>query len=177
MADIVSPDRRYSGSYMEALREGLYLEREKDEEQLRLIGMGFDAYLQQRYDLKRPVIMPDGTAVQKVPQTDYWLVEGERFIGAVSVRHVLNDYLLKYGGHIGYAVRKNERRKGYGALQLKLVLPRVKKELGLSRVLITCWDNNSSSIRIIEAAGGALENRLEEAGSAVLKRRYWVEIK
>lgn len=35
-----------------------------------------------------------------------------KIIGRVSVRHQLNEHLRKRGGHIGYAVAKNFRRKG-----------------------------------------------------------------
>lgn len=173
MPTLVSPHIRYRDSYAEALREGLYLQP-KSEDYIRLVETDFDEYLRQRYDLSQPFIQPDGKAVKKVASTDYWLVEGDRFLGHVSVRHELPEHLLRFGGHIGYAVRKSERRKGYGALQLKLALPRVKKELGLERVLLTCDDDNAGSIAIIEGAGGVLENKLPVEGSPVLKRRYWI---
>lgn len=173
MPGLAAPHIRYRDSYVAALREGLYLQP-KPEEYIRLIETDFDEYLRQRYDVSQPFIQPDGTPVPKVPSTDYWLVEGDRFLGHVSVRHTLTEPLLKYGGHIGYAVRKSERRKGYGALQLKLALPRVKEELGLEKVLLTCDDNNLGSIAIIEGAGGVLENKLPVEGSDVLKRRYWI---
>ncbi|MDY4191564.1 MAG: hypothetical protein SOX72_05045, partial [Oscillospiraceae bacterium] len=38
-----------------------------------------------------------------------------RMVGIIDIRHRLNDYLFRYGGHIGYSVRKSERRKGYAA--------------------------------------------------------------
>src|SRR5687768_6628912 len=39
-----------------------------------------------------------------VPQTTYWMIAGDdrRAVGAVRVRHRLNDRLLRAGGHIGY---------------------------------------------------------------------------
>ena len=37
----------------------------------------------------------------------------ERLVGLIDVRHSLDtDFFLRYGGHIGYAVRPSERRKG-----------------------------------------------------------------
>jgi len=42
-----------------------------------------------------------------VPADTYFLVAGEdtRILGAINIRYVLNDYLLNYGGHIGYGIR------------------------------------------------------------------------
>lgn len=39
--------------------------------------------------------------------------ENDRIVGMIDVRHRMNDYLAAYAGHIGYSVRKSERRKGY----------------------------------------------------------------
>ena len=36
----------------------------------------------------------------------------------IQLRHCFNDYLERYGGHIGYSVRPDERRKGYAAWML-----------------------------------------------------------
>src|SRR5690242_12027209 len=38
-----------------------------------------------------------------VPDTKRWIVEGDTFLGFLSVRHELNDFLLEEGGHIGYS--------------------------------------------------------------------------
>ena len=55
-------------------------------------------------------------------------------VGAVNIRHDLNDYLLKYGGHIGDGIRPSERRKGYATEMIRLALEECRK-LGLTRVL------------------------------------------
>jgi predicted acetyltransferase len=60
-----------------------------------------------------------------------------RVVGMVNIRHFLNDYHLQYNGHIGYSIRKTERRKGYAKEQLRLALLECKR-LGISNVLITC---------------------------------------
>ncbi len=40
-----------------------------------------------------------------VPVTALWIVEGESYLGRVSLRHRLTEHLLTWGGHIGYGVR------------------------------------------------------------------------
>ncbi len=68
-----------------------------------------------------------------VGATTYWLVDDEqqRFLGQIDIRHELTERLLRYGGHIGYAVRLGEWNKGYGTLMLSLALPHAKA-LGIS---------------------------------------------
>ena len=50
-----------------------------------------------------------------------WLI-GYTMVGAVNIRHYLNEYLLKYGGHIGDGIRPSERRKGYATKMISLAL-------------------------------------------------------
>ena len=108
-----------------------------------------------------------------VPETLYFLTDENetKLFGAVDIRHSLNDYLLQFGGHIGYGIVPSERRKGYAQMQLALALP-IAHAMGLQKVLITCADTNIGSAKTIENAGGVLENKVEEDG--VLMRRYWV---
>ena len=43
----------------------------------------------------------------------FFALYNDKIVGIINARHELNDYLLNFGGHIGYSVRKSERRKGY----------------------------------------------------------------
>ena len=58
----------------------------------------------------------------KVPESTYWLYDGDRPVGYGKIRHFLTEKLRKDGGSIGYAVRPSERRKGYGTAFLHLLL-------------------------------------------------------
>ena len=110
-----------------------------------------------------------------VPASVFFLLHNGRFIGRVSIRHRLNDFLRRIGGHIGYYIRSDERRKGYGSLILKLTLDKARR-LGLKRVLVTCDEGNLGSQKIIEKNGGRLEN-VEPTENGPPKRRYWIELK
>jgi len=115
--------------------------------------------------------IPEG----KVPAGLFLLVgdDGERILGAVSIRYALNDYLLKYGGHVGYGVRPSERRKGYASKMLALALV-VCRGRGMTKVLVTCDSVNVASARTILANGGILEDEvIHPDGSPV--QRYWIE--
>jgi len=93
----------------------------------------------------------------RVPATFLLAEVDGAIVGRVSIRHELNDYLERFGGHIGYAVRPAHRRRGYGRAILRQSLD-VARSVGLSRVLLTCDDTNAASVRIIESCGGLLED-------------------
>ena len=111
-----------------------------------------------------------------VPQTTYWLFDENGYmLGESRLRHTLNDDLLTFGGHIGYRVRPSVRRQGFATRLLALTLEKAR-EMGLTRVLVTCDDSNLASARVIEANGGVLENRLQPPGMLQLVRRYWIDL-
>jgi predicted acetyltransferase/predicted GNAT family N-acyltransferase len=97
-----------------------------------------------------------------------------RIFGMVSLRFELNDYLFRYGGHIGYGVRPSERGKGYGTIQLKLALEEMRKR-GIYRVLITCDKDNPASAKVIQNCGGVLENEVTEDDGEIVQR-YWIDL-
>ncbi|HHV32466.1 MAG: GNAT family N-acetyltransferase [Ruminococcaceae bacterium] len=109
-----------------------------------------------------------------VPGTTWFYVnDAGRILGAVNLRHRLNESLLNFGGHIGYGVRPSERRKGYACAMLALALEESKK-LGLTRVLVTCDKKNIASARTIQKNGGVLENEVLEDGR--ITQRYWIAL-
>ena len=108
-----------------------------------------------------------------VPATLYFLVAGGgRILGAIHLRHELNDKLLHHGGHIGYGVRPSERGKGNAARMLRMLL-RDRRVMELRRVLLTCDDDNLASAKTIERCGGALWDTTEDQGRTI--RRYWID--
>ena len=94
-------------------------------------------------------------------------------VGAVNIRHYLNDYLLRCGGHIGDGIRPSERRKGYATAMIGLALEECRR-LGIDRVLLVCDKRNIGSAKSIINNGGRLENEVEEDGK--IMQRYWIEL-
>ncbi len=110
-----------------------------------------------------------------VPDTTLFCLDKDRniFVGAVNIRHYLNDTLLKTGGHIGDGIRPSERRKGYATAMIALALDECKK-LGINKVLMCCNKENIASAKSIINNGGTLENEVEEEGH--IEQRYWIQL-
>jgi predicted acetyltransferase len=101
----------------------------------------------------------------------WWITEGRVVVGAVALRHELNDFLRDAGGHVGYSVRPSARRRGVAGWALARALQRASV-MGIDPVLVTCAVDNEASRRTIEAAGGVLE----DVRDTVLGRveRFWI---
>ena len=64
----------------------------------------------------------------RVQSSVYFLMAYGKLVGHLSIRHNINNaFLSLYGGHIGYAVRPTERRKGYATTMLGLALEKCKE--------------------------------------------------
>ena len=122
---------------------------------------------------QNPELVPEG----RVPATQFIFVreEDQKIVGMLQIRHFLNDYLEKYGGHIGYSVAPSERRKGYASMMLKSALPACKK-LGINKVMITCTDHNIGSRKTILANGGVYESTVYESDEKVFLEKYWIDL-
>ncbi len=111
----------------------------------------------------------------KVPDSTFFCLDTDRniIVGAVNIRHYLNENLLRNGGHIGDGVRPSERRKGVATKMISLALEECGK-LGISRVLMVCDKDNIGSAKSIINNGGVLENEIFCDG--VIEQRYWIEV-
>lgn len=169
-AQLVRPSVRYRDSVLAAIRE-FQAEGRYSAYSLADLTADFAAFVQRLLDDEDPSkVLP-----HFVPQTIYWLVEGDEFIGRISLRHELNDQLRQIGGHIGYEIRPSRRRQGYGTAILGLVLPKAR-ERGLTSVLITCDADNIASRRIIEQHGGLPDAPYIPPDGSVTALRYWIEL-
>lgn len=130
-------------------------------------------WIKQVEDLSKPETTPP----EFVPATQFIYVRQSdgKMVGAIQVRHCFNGFLERYGGHIGYSVSPDERRRGYAGAMLREVLPYCRT-LGLERVLITCTDKNEASRRTIIANGGVYESTVFEPREGINLQRYWIEL-
>ena len=117
----------------------------------------------------------DNLQAGHVPSTFLFAFAGARIVGRVTIRHALTPVLERVGGHIGYVVVPQFRRKGCATEMLRQSLRIARERFGLHRVLVTCDDDNIGSIRTIEKNGGMLEDVLKPPDVPKPKRRYWID--
>lgn len=130
----------------------------------------WDAYLKALDEERAGIGLPPGWVPGTLLVAD---VDGE-IVGRSSIRHALNDYLAREGGHIGYGVLPAHRRRGYATEILRQSLI-IARSIGIDRVLVTCDDDNVGSIAVIEACGGQLDSVVEGTSPPRPVRRYWID--
>lgn len=141
---------------------------------LKLSCNDYDEFLQKTNDFSNGIIPPNSSHLVKA--TTYFLMNEleNKILGAVNIRHYLNDNLLKTGGHIGYGIAPSERRKGYAIKMLAFALEKCR-ELGIEKALVTCDKGNIGSAKTILKNGGMLENEIVEDDGNIVER-YWIDL-
>jgi len=169
---LVEPSAEYEKAFIEMIHEWEQTGEKMVPFVLRMDMSDFEVYLQTLYQMKTEVTEGKKT----VNSSTFWLVSSHdetRTIGAVNIRHDLNEHLLKIGGHIGFGIRPSERGKGYATQMLALALVEARR-LGLAKVLITCDEDNLGSQKTILNNGGVLENKTFFNGKMI--ERYWIQL-
>ena len=92
-----------------------------------------------------------------------------------SLKFELTDFLLRFGGHVGYAVRPSERNRGLATQILRQGLA-LAKAAGFERILCVCNADNYASEKVILKNGGALENELYDPDEKVMVKRFWIQL-
>jgi predicted acetyltransferase len=180
-ACLISPSINYKNSYLDALNEfrgvnDLFFSRRLIYEayDMRELEGDFEKHILQPFsDFSNGIGMPDGF----IPQSEYWLVQGNEYIGAIHIRHGLTEHLENEGGNLGYEIRPSRRRQGYAKIAVKLGLKKAAA-LGVPKVLITCNALNIPSART--AMSLALELNGVEADSFIMNdgrtiRKFWFD--
>jgi predicted acetyltransferase len=132
-------------------------------------GMEWAAYLDELDRQRRGVDLRPGL----VPATFLVADVGGELVGRSSIRHELNEFLAREGGHIGYGVLAPHRRRGYATQMLRQSLI-IARSLGVDRALVTCDDDNIASAMVIERCGGLFDSLVGGDGGQA-KRRYWID--
>ena len=161
---LVAPAMEFLESYRESLRGGWSSETASEDATAAAAELAeidadpaaFVAALNDPVRGGRPVTLPDGTQVPRLPGVRRWMWDGE-YCGAISLRWQpgtmdLPPYCL---GHIGYAVVPWKRRRGYATTALGQMLVLAREE-GLPFVDIVTDDDNVASQAVVRANGGLL---------------------
>lgn len=177
---LVTPDLAHMASFVDALREGYQRDtlRAETPQAIAQIAREPDWFLRQLNDPPAHIVLPDGTLGERVLETQLWYVEGDEFLGSISVRHRLNAILEQWGGHIGYAVRPSAWGRGHATAMLAAMLDHVRAHLPLERVTLTANVKNLASIRVIEKNGGVFHDEIAHPWiEGDTGRRYWIDLR
>ncbi|MFI6850592.1 GNAT family N-acetyltransferase [Kitasatospora sp. NPDC050467] len=102
-----------------------------------------------------------------------WIVEGDRVLGGIALRHGPEGYVPLYG-HIGYGIRPSARRRGLATWALGRMLDEAR-QLGMDRILLGCAVDNTASARTITHHGGVFEGIRDTRLGPV--QRYWITLR
>lgn len=164
---LVRPAPEHLPGYVAALRRGYSpssSRAEKRLEELDAIAADTDAFLASCDDLEArgaPVVLPDGSRVQRLPGFVRWMWDGE-FAGGIGLRWQAGTPELPAWchGHVGYSVVAWKRGRGYATEALRLILPEARN-VGLPYVEVVTSPDNVASQRVITANGGVLIERFQ----------------
>lgn len=162
---LVSPSLDYQLSYYS------YIEELGDEERypypLDLEYQNFSRLITLLNDYSNGINLPNWL----VPNSTYWLVDGNDIVGCSHLRHRLNAQLELAGGHIGLGVRPSARGQGIGRTLMNLTLEKAKHK-GINPVHIHCYSSNEASKKLIESVGSTLSSTYTDERSAQEVLRY-----
>ena len=154
---LVVPDIFYKESYADALNESL-AECISPEQTLSEVK-NIEGTIQHKLDAGNGINLRSG----EVMRSEFWLIDDEKYIGNIQIRHKPSGRTSESASHIYYEIRPSQRKKKYGAEILKLGLIEARA-LGLSEVIITCEKGNIPSKKIIEANRGEFLEEIHMGG-------------
>ena len=132
----------------------------------------YAAWLRDKRNRSSGENLPEGC----VRENFYLCYEGSRLVGIFSLKFELTDYLLNYGGHVGYAVRRSERNRGLAAEMLGQGL-RLARSFGLERVLAVCSEDNYAAQKVVARNSGVFENKMYDEKEKAYVNRFWIDLR
>lgn len=168
---LVKPNEKYKDSYYELVNEGV---ENKDVQEM---GNAYRENEEFSHLIKRLKDREKGKNISKkdVPATVYFIIEKSEIVGTIDLRHTLNENYFERLGHIAYYIKPSMRNKGIATKALGLAIKKYQNK-NISEILITSYEDNLYSRKVIESNGGKLEKIIFNEKSKKNICRYWVNI-
>ena len=96
-----------------------------------------------------------------LPTSTYILLNNGTEVGMIQIRHQPShsqEVPSHFSNHIYYEIKPEFRGQGFGTEILKLGIEEAKK-IGLKKIVVTCYEENIASKKIIENNGGILVDK------------------
>ena len=123
----------------------------------------YPEWLKSKVDTAKGINLKEGY----IPCTTYWVMLDDKIIGLANIKHYLNDFLRKKGGHLGLSLAKEYRGKGIGLEITKLLIEKARNQFGIEDILLTNEPNNIASRKLCEKLGAELTDIDEHC-------HYWI---
>ena len=91
-----------------------------------------------------------------VPETFYFLWDGDTIVGQFRIRHFLCESLRVGAGHIGYFIARPFRGKGYGTEGLRLTLEEARRIVPEEEIYLRVNRDNPASLQVMLKNGGRI---------------------
>jgi len=172
-AKLEKPKLEHKESYLEALnefhKEHRYLFLDVD-----YVENNFEEFIQKVNSGKKHLHKPYADWVEPVPESVFWLVKDNDFIGTLNIRHRLNWHLEKWGGHVNFIIRPSMRGIGFGKKLLQKAIPYISY-LGIERALLTVDPDDEAANKIVKFCGAVYEDKTDETDKFPERNRYWLD--
>lgn len=97
-----------------------------------------------------------------VPDTYFFLWDDEEIVGLFKIRHYLTEALINGAGHIGYAIIKKYRGKGYATAGLNSAIEICKNLIKEDEIYLSSHKDNPASLKVQIKCGAYLIGENDE---------------
>ena len=120
--------------------------------------------------LPQMILFSEGKGLPEgyVPETFFFLWDGDTVVGQFRIRHFLCESLRTGAGHIGYYIARPFRGQGYGTEGLRLTLTEARCIVPEEEIYLRVNRDNPASLRVMLKNGGRIAARDES--------KYYVRI-
>jgi predicted acetyltransferase len=82
----------------------------------------------------------------------HMVTDAEPYVGRIRLRVGWNEEIIRYAGHVGYAVEPAFRGRHFAERACRMILPLARRH-GMHDLWITCQPDNLASRRTLERLG------------------------
>lgn len=110
-------------------------------------GIPFECFVEEEIPRRLRCAQGRDLLPGRVPETYFFLWDGDTPVALFKVRHFLNDALRKGSGHMGYGVRRTCRGRGYATRGLALAIQKAREMVPENELYLSVGKENLDSLR------------------------------